>query len=157
MNRAMKGTIKFIIRVNPFGKGFDYSYNSLSNFHDNEPEIFWGEKSGDEDDMDEVFDELATWIVTDYSCLLLANSKNYILGSKCFSTIPEIFPTDEAEQRFFNMVFMAIKSKFDDDFYETYDGKNHKFLFELDYEVSGKECRLVEGRITDTIEEEVIE
>ena len=150
----MKGTIKFIIRVNPFGKRFDYSYNSLLSFHENEPDIYSGEKFGDEDDMDEVFELLAACIVGDYSCLLLANSKNYVLGSKNFSTVPEIFPTEEAEQGFFNMVFTAIKSKFNDDFYENYDGKSHKLLFELDYEVLGKECRLIEDRITDTIEEE---
>ena len=64
----MKGSIKFIIRINPWSNSFEYSYNELRQFSDFEPEIYYS----DPDDTDEyVYSELSSLILGDYMCLQL--------------------------------------------------------------------------------------
>lgn len=146
-------TLEFIIRIRPWSDSFEYSYNDLRHFSYFEPEVLSGHMD-EEDDGDYVCSELATLVVNDYMCLQLANCEEYVLGVKSFDIPASIFPTTESVDKFYEMVFGEIKNKFNKDFRENYDKKNHAFLFEIYYDVSDNDVNLIESKITDTIENE---
>lgn len=147
----MKGSIKFIIRINPWSNSFEYSYNELRQFSDFEPEIYYS----DPDDTDEyVYSELSSLILGDYMCLQLANCEDYVLGMKSFNISTKLFPSEKAVDNLYEMIFKVIYDKFGRDFRNKYDGKHHSFLFEIDYDVSDNEVKIIESKITDTIDEQ---
>lgn len=73
---------------------------------------------------------------------------------KSFNISTKLFPSEKAVDNLYEMIFKVIYDKFGRDFRNKYDGKHHSFLFEIDYDVSDNEVKIIESKITDTIDEQ---